>query len=236
MELMMARKVWLRKMVRAGLSFLFRVLTRMEFSGTEHIPAEGGALLAINHLGIMDAPLVFIHLDRLDVTGLVADKHKTNPFLSFLVNVVDGIWINRESADLSALKEALDFLRRGGMLGIAPEGTRSRSGVLQQAKTGVAYLADKAQVPVIPVAVYGTEKAFAQMLHLRRPRVVGQVGEPFTLPPLERRDREASMRRNVDEIMCRIAVMLPEKYWGAYAGHPRLQELLVEKARQATAE
>ncbi len=112
------------------------------------------------------------------------------------------------------------------MLGIAPEGTRSRTGALIQAKTGTAYLADKARVPVVPAAIYGSESAVRQLFHLHRPAIHIQFGKPLMLEPVSRSNREADLQRNTDEIMCRIAAMLPERYWGVYAEHPRLIELL----------
>jgi 1-acyl-sn-glycerol-3-phosphate acyltransferase len=174
----------------------------------------------------IDPVLVFAVGKRRDMTALVADKYKRNLFIRPLIVAVGGIWINREEADVHALREARQFLKDGGMLGIAPEGTRSQTGALIQAKTGVAYLADKAGVPVIPGAVYGSESAIRQLFHLRRPAIHFQFGKPLMLTPLSRSNRDADLQRNTDEIMCRIAAMLPERYWGVYAGHPKLIELL----------
>jgi 1-acyl-sn-glycerol-3-phosphate acyltransferase len=123
------------------------------------------------------------------------------------------------------LREARQFLRNGGMLGIAPEGTRSHTGALIQAKTGTAYLADKARVPVVPAAVYGSESAVRQLFSFHRPAIHIEFGKPFTLEPINRLTRDADLQRNIDEIMCRIAAMLPQRYWGVYAGHPRLKAL-----------
>jgi 1-acyl-sn-glycerol-3-phosphate acyltransferase len=111
-------------------------------------------------------------------------------------------------------------------LGIAPEGTRSKTGALIAAKPGVAYLAAKAGVPALVMAVTGTEDAGKTILRLRKPRFRVVFGEIFDLPPLDRRDRDAALQRNADEMMCRIAALLPEKYRGVYADHPRLAEIL----------
>lgn len=216
----------LRTFLRAVVGFLFRLLTRMEVEGLENLPVEGGAILAANHLSRLDAAFVFILLDRQDVTGLVADKYITHPFFRWLVNAAGGIWLNRDSADFSALREARDYLNRGSMLGIAPEGTRSRTGALAQAKTGVAYLAEKVKAPIVPVAITGTEKAFHELFRLRRPRLTIRFGKAFTLPPLERGERSVGLKRNTDEIMCQIAALLPEEYRGVYKEHERLKELL----------
>jgi len=226
----------LRAVFRSIIRFLFALLTHTEVDGRENIPKQGGAILAANHQGLIDSPLIFIMLDRNDVTGLVADKYKKKPFFPWLVSIVDGIWINREEADVHAMRAARDFLRNGGLLGIAPEGTRSHTGGLIPAKTGVAYLADKADVPIIPIAIAGTEKLFDELFHLRRPQLMIRFGEAFRLPPLERSERNAGLQRNTDEIMCRIAAMLPVEYRGIYANHPRLLELLQSQPSSETSQ
>ena len=214
----------IRKLLRSILAFLFRLLTHVEVKGVENIPEKGGAILATNHMSRLDPPLVFIFIERSDLTALVADKYKKYPVFSWILNAVNGIYINRESADFSALREARSFLKNGGMLGIAPEGTRSTTGQMLEAKTGVAYLADKAGVPIVPIAIMGTEDAVQKLLHLRRPKLRIQFGEPFHLPPLVRNNRSASLKQNTDEIMCRIAAMLKPRYWGAYQDQPCVQQ------------
>jgi 1-acyl-sn-glycerol-3-phosphate acyltransferase len=225
----MKTKPFLRAIFRTIIRFLFALLTHINVEGRENIPKQGGAILAANHQGLIDSPLIFIMLDRNDVTGLVADKYKKKPIFPWLVSVVDGIWINREEADVHAMRAARDYLKNGGLLGIAPEGTRSHTGGLIPAKTGVAYLADKSNVPIIPIAIAGTEKLFDELFHLRRPHLMIHFGEAFRLPPLERSERSEVLQRNTDEIMCRIAAMLPPDYWGVYADHPRLKELLASQ-------
>ena len=215
-----------RAFLRSIFRFIFVLISRVEAVGIENIPEQGGAILAANHLGLIDSPLMFILIERNDLTGLVADKHKKNPLLYLLVIAVNGIWINRETADLHALKAARNFLRQGGLLGIAPEGTRSKTGALMRAKTGVAYLAEKTDVPIVPISITGTEKFVQELLHMRRAYLRVRIGKPFRLPALERANRSASLQFNTDEIMCRIAVQLPSAYRGEYANHPRLMELL----------
>lgn len=216
----------LRRILRSVFRLLFKLLARVEGIGLENIPTEGGHILAINHLSILDPPLAFTLVERDKVTGLATDKYKYNLFLSMVIKIVNGIWINREEADFHALREARNYLRAGWLLGIAPEGTRSNTGALMRAKTGVAYLADKAKVPVIPVAISGTENAIRQLFRLHRPRLRIQFAKPFVLPLVKRQHRDQSLQRNTDEIMCRIAAMLPATYRGVYADHPRLQEIL----------
>lgn len=216
----------LRRLLRFLIHGFFRTLTHFEVRGLEHIPGEGGVLLAVNHLSRFDPPALYAVIKRQDMTALVADKYKSYPIIALVVKIVDGIWIHREDTDFRALRQATEYLQKGGLLGIAPEGTRSSSRGLIAAKTGVAYLADKAGVPVIPVAVSGTDNIFQTWARLRRPNVIVRIGEPFRLPPLERKNRAGQLQENTDQIMLRIAAMLPEEYRGVYAGDPRLEAYL----------
>jgi 1-acyl-sn-glycerol-3-phosphate acyltransferase len=119
-------------------------------------------------------------------------------------------------------------MKAGGILVIAPEGTRSKSEALAEGKPGVAYLAMKAGVPIVPIALTGTEDrlVLARLKHLKKSEIKIVIGPAFTLPPVKGRDRDAALRQYTDEIMCRIGALLPEKYRGVYAQHPRLKELL----------
>lgn len=213
------------------LRFIFRLLLRLftyvEAHGVENIPLEGGCIVAPNHLGALDVPLLGIHILRNDASFLAAKKHRRFP-TSLLIDALGGIWIDRYNADLRALRQARDFLRAGNILGVAPEGTRSPNHALIAGKPGAAYLASLANAPIVPVGITGTENAFEQLRRLRRPHLTIRFGKPFTLPPLDPDNREAALRRNTDEIMCRIAALLPPAYRGVYANHPRLQELLAE--------
>jgi 1-acyl-sn-glycerol-3-phosphate acyltransferase len=219
----------LRTILHGFVRFLFALLSQVKVDGLENVPESGAAILVANHLGRLDSPLIFSILRRRDVTGLVGDTYKKSFIFRLLVEAVHGIWINREQADLHALREARQFLQNGGMLGIAPEGTRSHNAALMPAKTGAAYLADKTGVPLIPIAIWGTEDAIEKLLHFRRPRLFVRIGQPFTLPPLARSDRDAALQRNTGEIMSHIAALLPAQYRGYYATHPRLLALLAEQ-------
>ena len=214
--------------LRSILHSVLHTLTRIERGGLENIPAQGGFILATNHMSRVDVPLLLTETPRPDLIALVADDYKKVPLFAFVVETNGSIWIDRDKADFTALRKAMDHIRDGGVLGIAPEGTRSKVRSLLPAKTGVALLAEKARVPVIPVAITGTEDSVRLALTLRRPRLQLCYGKPFLLPPVDRDDREASLQRNTDEIMCRIAAMMPARYHGYYANHPRLKEILAQ--------
>jgi 1-acyl-sn-glycerol-3-phosphate acyltransferase len=144
---------------------------------------------------------------------------------------VDAVWLNRFEADFSALREILARMQKGGLMVIAPEGTRSKTEALQEGKMGVAFLASKSGYPVIPISLTGTEdrSIVANLKRFRRSKIRAVAGESFTVEIPKGKGREQVMRQATDEIMCRIAAELPEKYRGFYADYPRLKELLAIK-------
>ncbi|HEX7973780.1 MAG TPA: lysophospholipid acyltransferase family protein [Anaerolineales bacterium] len=207
-----------------------RLIAKVKVIGLENIPTSGGYIIASNHLGRLDAALGFCFLDNSDVIMLVAEKYQGSALYRWLVRRLNAIWVDRFNADFGALRAALTRLRKGGVLVMAPEGTRSQEESLIRAHPGASFLAVKAGVPVVPVAVTGTEDRLvkASLRRLRRPGVTVRIGTPFTLPPLNGQGREAALERYTDEIMCRIGALLPPPYRGVYADHPRLLELTQE--------
>lgn len=225
-------RIAFRSALKGVFNLLFRVLTRADIQDSENIPEKGGFIIVSNHLNILDAPLAFVMLDRDDATGFVAKKHHKNIVVRPLVNLFNGIWLNRQEADTRALRAARKHLKDGGVFGIAPEGTRSPTGSLIHGKTGTAYLAEIAKVPILPMCIYGSENAGRRILFLQRPHIHIRIGKLFTLPPINRNNRDADLIRNSDEIMCQIAALLPPEYHGAYSDHPRLQELLEKNSQE----
>jgi 1-acyl-sn-glycerol-3-phosphate acyltransferase len=196
----------------------------IELIGREKAPTSGGIIVTGNHLGTLDALLVFYLVDRDDIIVMIAEYHREHAFRRWLVNSAGGLFVDRYGADFAVLREVLKRLNQGGVLIMAPEGTRSKTGGLQQAHLGAAYLATKSGLPVVPVGVVGIEdaKIFSSLKRLRRAPVTIRVGDPYTLPPVARDGRHEAMQDYTDEIMCRIADLLPAEYHGVYADHPRL--------------
>lgn len=209
---------------------IFKTIARIQVTGMENVPTSGGFVVASNHVGRLDAPLVYYLLNCRDITLLVAEKYQKVALFRWAVRQLDAVFIDRFNPDIHALRIALARLKAGGVLVLAPEGTRSKSGQLNEARSGTSYLATKVGAPIIPVGVTGSEDAavVSRLKRLRRLDLSVHIGEPFTLPRLPAGDREAALERYTDEIMCRIAALLPDDHRGHYRGHPRLQELLAE--------
>jgi len=203
----------LQRLVR----FLIKHLTHTEFIHPENIPAEGAVILATNHMSHMDTPVLFVNPRRPDITALVTTKYQEKPFIRWFTKVAEGIWINRDIADFSAIRKASEVLAKGRALGIAPEGTRSQTGQMQEGKPGTVMLALKTGAPIVPVALTGTEDALEKLMHLRRPHITATFGEPFTLPEFQPHHRSEVLQRWTGILMRKIAAMLPEKYRGIYS-------------------
>ncbi len=219
--------------LRSIISWLMKYLTRTKFIGVENIPPTGGVLLACNHMSRMDIPVLFLTPNRPEMTALVTTKYLKYPLLRWFIVTAEGIWLDRDTADFSAFRNAVKALSDGKALGIAPEGTRSQTGQLIEGKPGTALLALRTGVPIVPVAIVGTEDSVSQLRRLKRPHISAEYGEPIIPPQLDRNNREGQLQILTDEIMCRIAAMMPQKYHGFYAEHPRLKELIAEREKAA---
>jgi 1-acyl-sn-glycerol-3-phosphate acyltransferase len=216
-----------QKIFRVLIRFIMFFIATVEIRGYENLPTQGGYILAANHLGRLDSAMLYYAVEREDIIMPVAEKYKTHWFFGPLVLALGGFFINRFDADLQAIREVLKRLKKGGVFVIAPEGTRSKVEALQEAHPGVAFFATKTGLPVIPVALTGTEdrQVLENLKHFRRSHIVINAGKAFTLAPVKGQHDEG-LAAATDEIMCRIGAMLPEKYRGYYANHPRLKELL----------
>ena len=213
--------------LRSIVRFIMKIIADIEIHGVDKLP-QGNVILAANHLGRLDTAVLLSVIDREDIIMAIAEKYKDHPLFGAIGRAANAIWLNRFEADFGALRQILARMEQGGMLVIAPEGTRSKTEALQEAKPGVAFLAGKSGYPVLPVAVTGTEDrgVVENLKRFRRSKIVVRGGELFTIEIPKGKGREQAMRAATDEIMCQIGALLPEKYRGVYADHPRLKELL----------
>lgn len=205
--------------------------------GYAHIPETGGAIVVSNHLGRLDAILGVLLTDRDDFILMIAEKYQKYAFWRWWAKKVNALWLNRYEADFHAMREVFRRLNQGEILGLAPEGTRSLTETLAEGKPGAVYLAAKTSLPLIPVGVTGTEDRVvkARLTHLKRLDIRIRIGEPIYLPPMDRKNRDAFLQQNTEEIMCQIAALLPPEYRGFYAGYPRVQEIIDAQEEMAAA-
>lgn len=218
-----------RETLQRIMYYVFDHITVTRFYGLENIPKEGGIIVATNHMSRIDIPLLFVNPVRPDITALVTNKYLKYPIINWFVKTAGAIYIDRERADFGAFREAQKLIKRGVSMGIAPEGTRSKIGELMEGKAGMILLAIRSGAPIVPVGLAGTDTAFKRMKSFRKPHLAARFGKPYIIEELPRENREEAMQKAIDEIMCRIASLLPPRYWGYYKDHPRLQELIAEQ-------
>jgi 1-acyl-sn-glycerol-3-phosphate acyltransferase len=192
------------------------VVTRAKVTGLENFPRKGPALVVINHLGDADGVLGIafwpVFTDPLAKIELIEI-----PRLGWLIEKYGVIWVHRGLPDRRALSSALEGLRKGRIISIAPEGRESPIGALEGGTEGAAFLARKANVPIVPVAITGTEnwRIYGNMKRFKRTDVTLTVGEPFYLST--EGDRKKSLEDGTRRMMEALASMLPEQYRGIYA-------------------
>lgn len=206
---------WYR-VVRGVIGFLIRLVARVEIEGMARLPDRGSYLLVTNHLHWLDPPLLLAILPQ-RTHVFAAEKWEAHWFLGPLMRSVGAIFVRRGEVDRQALRQALAVLRGGGILGMAPEGTRSKTGAMQKGRSGAAYIAYRAGVPLVPVVTWGQKGVFSTLRQLRRARVRVVFGEPFDPPPVEGKASSAEVHAFAEEIMYRLAAMLPPEYRGVYA-------------------
>lgn len=203
--------------IKAIERFLLFLTCRYHIEGHENIPAEPPYIVASNHMSIWDIPAM--HYPFPDNTvGMAARKYQQSRF-AFIFHMYPLIWVSQFSADRQALRDAITVLKHGVSIAIAPEGTRSRSKGLIKGTGGVAFIANRTNVPIVPGVVWGQEK----ILRHPRPKVTVRIGKPFRLP--EGRAKGDQLEAYSERVMCALAALLPKEYHGEYAGNPLIDEM-----------
>ena len=216
-----------RRFARWALHGLVRLVVKLaiklEAHGREFIP-EGGPLLVVgNHLGDADV-LVGMAVSKVPVEILGKIELYDFPIVGWLMEAYGTIWLHRGRPDRRAIRAALQGLSEGRIVAIAPEGRESATGSLEEGTGGAAYLALKADVPVLPVAVTGTEnwRIYSNLKRLRRTKVSLTVGAPFRLKSLG--NRRQRLKDATEEIMRAVALLLPPEYQGVYRNSLEMEE------------
>lgn len=200
----------LARFARVTAAKVFPALYRTRFLGEENLPAEGGYIIAGNHVSYLDPMLLWCGVPR-PIHFLAKKELFDIPIIGWVITRVWAFPIQRASADREAIQRATALLKRGELVGMFPEGTRQRpgprdDGELGEAHSGVAFIALRAGVPVVPVGISGTDRALPAGSWLPRfPRVTIRFGppvDPQEFASLDRRERLAAMTA---EIMRRIA-------------------------------
>jgi len=208
-----------RRFVRWLLHGLVRLVVRLvinlEVRGREYFPKQGPLLIVGNHLGDADVIVgMALSLVPVEIVGKI--ELFDFPIVGWLMESYGTIWLHRGYPDRRAIRAALQGLAEDRIVAIAPEGRESVTGSLEEGTRGAAYLALKADVSILPVALTGTEnwRIYGNLKRLRRTNVSLTVGAPFRLET--HGDRRQQLELGTDQIMRAVAQLLPPDYQGVY--------------------
>lgn len=207
-----------RAVFRPCFRAVFHLLSKVEIVGYENVPSNGPYMIAVNHVSLFEPPFILAFWPTAPEAVGAVDIW-SRPGQSTLARLYGGIPVHRGEYDRELIATMLAVLEKGLPLLIAPEGGRSHTPGLRRALPGVAYIVDKARVPVVPVGISGATDDFLQLaLRGHRPCLTMHIGAPFRMPPVTGvgEDRRKDRQNNVDLIMIHIARLLPIEYRGVY--------------------
>jgi 1-acyl-sn-glycerol-3-phosphate acyltransferase len=197
-------------------------LTRVKREGFENLPESGPLLVICNHASNADGMLLMAYVVpamKRPMGWLGKEEALRWPVLGWAMRHNGVFGVRRGAGDLESFKLAKRVLDEGRVLAIFPEGTRSPTGALQEAKEGATLLAVRSAAPILPIAIIGSGRFWPRSKFLPRPgrRMTVRVGEPFTLTMPKGADRRESLRAATIEMMRHIVELLPEEQRGVYA-------------------
>jgi 1-acyl-sn-glycerol-3-phosphate acyltransferase len=207
-----------RQLLLGCLRAFFKLSVRCRVNGQANIPAGGPLLLVFNHLAHLDGPLVLASMP-FEVEGIgLSDLYRV-PITGQLLRLYGIIPVHRDAFDRKVLRRSLRVLAEGKVLALAPEARQSPTYSLEHGRRGAAYLALRTGTPLLPIGITGTETIYCAWQQLKRPRLTVNIGAPFRLqgPLAHGSERRAQLDAGREQIMRRIAALLPLPYRGVYA-------------------
>ncbi|MCB0102166.1 MAG: 1-acyl-sn-glycerol-3-phosphate acyltransferase [Anaerolineales bacterium] len=184
--------------------------------GMEKIPLNGPLIIITNHTGQVEVPVVATLLQPRKITGWAKAEAFENPFLKWVFGSWDIIPVHRGEMDMAALKSAFRMLEEGRIFGVAPEGTRNYNGILRRGLPGAAILAMKSGAPVLPLSHWGGEVYMKNLKSFKKTDFYIKIGEPFYIKTEGKVTAEVR-QEVVDDMMYKIAELMPEQYRGVYS-------------------
>jgi 1-acyl-sn-glycerol-3-phosphate acyltransferase len=195
----------------------FTILAKIDYvEGTDKVPASGPAILMINHINFID-PFVVMNVLPRNIVPMAKIEVYSYPVVGIFPRIYGVIPVQREDIDRRAIHGALEVLRAGEIILVAPEAHRGPE--LRRGKEGIAYLATRANVPVVPVAIDGTIgfPSFPLSSRWKAPGADVRFGDPFRFKDFGQRAGREMLRKMTDEAMYLLAALLPEYRRGVYS-------------------
>lgn len=205
------------KIVTGIINWMINSKCRIDDKELEKIPFKGPAILIFNHTNFLEVPLLYLHLRPRPAVGLAKAESWNIPLYGFLARQWEAIPIQRGTAAMSSFKKISEILKQGKMLVISPEGSRNITGALKKAYPGIITMAMQNNVPIIPVAHYGSENFWDNVKRFKKTNFIIRVGKPFFIEPGDERITGQIRKDLLFSIMVQLAKLLPEEYRGEYS-------------------
>lgn len=210
-----------QRIVLAVIRSFFNILFSWKVEGRENVPSTGPLILVANHVHVLDPLFLILRFPRW-IIFVAKEELFRSPFFKPWLLWAGSLSIRRSgkvSEKQQVLSKAQDALRRGLVLGMFPEGGRSREGKLRKSKPGSAVIASRTSAPLLPVAIIGTDKIKGISWLWKRPRIIVRIGKTFRLPPSSGTMSKSQMQLLTTQLMKEIAALLPPEYQGVYREH-----------------
>lgn len=209
----------IERTINACLRTFFRLFFKMDKSDLAKVPAEGPLLMMVNHTSNLEGPMLYAFLQPRHLQAIAKQELWDHKFMAWLMNTWKSIPVDRNNMGRATMEACFKVLDEKHILAIAPEGTRSQDGCLQQGKGGIAFIAHKKGSPMVPVAVMGFNDFKKNIRRLKRTPVTIRVGQPFEIIQKGGRLDADTRQALVDEVMLRMAALMPEEKRGFYKDH-----------------
>jgi len=198
---------------------LYHIFLSWEVIGRKNVPPSGPLIVVANHVHVIDGELLLFGVSRW-IIYIAKEPLFHYPILGALLRWAQALVVYRQGTlneTRELLKQAEQTLNKGSVIGIFPEGKRSHQGKLQAGKPGLALLASRMHIPILPVGISGTDKIHGISWLWKRPHIVINIGKPFYLPQPVGRVTKLQRKELTDLMMKEIAALLPPEYQGVYA-------------------
>ena len=217
------RPFWVRYCIHYLALFLGSIFTKASISGKHNLPNKGPCILAANHFSVFDPPFMIYAVQK--PINILAASDTDFTLIELLALWIYGfIPTNRSNLNPSTIKMSKKVLKNNDLLGIFPEGD-TKHDKLRKPKSGVVYLSASSEAPIVPIGIYGLDESLWHYLFKGvRPKINIKIGKPFGpyVLPKNKEEREVEIDKIGDEVMCRIAALLPDRTHGVYANDPKI--------------
>jgi len=208
-----------QKIVVTIIKPLYHVFLSWEVKGRGNVPRSGPLIVVANHVHVIDGELLLFGVSRW-IIYIAKEQLFHYPILGALLRWAQALVVYRQGTlneTRELLKQVEQTLNKGSVIGIFPEGKRSHQGKLQAGKPGLALLASRMHIPILPVGISGTDKIHGISWLWKRPHIVINIGKPFYLPQPNGRVTKLQRKALTGLMMQKIAALLPPEYQGVYA-------------------